>query len=68
LLGREAEVIGVSDHLAVELPLLIELAQQGKLDLSDVITQTVGLDADAINGVLDQLDEFGNEIRVVITP
>ena len=68
LLGREAEVIGVSDHLALELPLLIELVQQGKLDLLDVITQTVGLDADAINGVLDQLDEFGSEIRVVITP
>lgn len=68
LLGREAEVIGVSDHLALEIPLLIELAQSGKLDLSDVVTQTVGLDADAINGVLDQLDEFGNAVRVVITP
>jgi len=68
LLGREAEVIGVSDHLAQELPLLIDLVCQGKLDLSDVVTQKAPLDADAINRVLDQLDEFGSEVRAVIEP
>jgi 2-desacetyl-2-hydroxyethyl bacteriochlorophyllide A dehydrogenase len=68
LLNREAEIIGVSDHLAQELPLLIEFVRQGQLDLSDVVTETVPLDADAINDALDQLDEFGDKVRVVITP
>ncbi|MBN1811179.1 MAG: zinc-binding dehydrogenase [Anaerolineae bacterium] len=68
LLNREAEIIGVSDHLAEELPLLIEFVCQGQLDLSDVITETVDLDAGAINDALDQLDEFGDKVRVVIAP
>jgi 2-desacetyl-2-hydroxyethyl bacteriochlorophyllide A dehydrogenase len=68
LVNREAEIIGVSDHLAQELPLLIELVRQGKLDLSQVITYTVPLDADAINDTLDRLEAFGDEVRVVIVP
>jgi propanol-preferring alcohol dehydrogenase len=68
LLGREAEVIGVSDHLASELPGLIEWARQGKLDLSRVITRMVPLDAGAINGVLDELEQFGETVRVVVQP
>jgi Zn-dependent alcohol dehydrogenase len=42
--------------------------RQGQLDLSDVITETVDLDAGAINDALDQLDEFGDKVRVVIAP
>jgi 2-desacetyl-2-hydroxyethyl bacteriochlorophyllide A dehydrogenase len=68
LLGREAEIIGASDHLLQELPLLIEYARRGVLDLSDVVTRTVPLDADAINEVLDQLEGFGAGVRTVITP
>lgn len=68
LLGREAEVIGASDHLLQELPLLIEYARRNVLDLSDVVTRTVPLDADAINEVLDQLEGFGAGVRTVITP
>jgi 2-desacetyl-2-hydroxyethyl bacteriochlorophyllide A dehydrogenase len=68
LLGREAEIIGASDHLLRELPLLIEYARREVLDLSDVITRTVPLDADAINEVLDQLEVFGAGVRTVITP
>jgi propanol-preferring alcohol dehydrogenase len=68
LLNREAEIIGVSDHLAKEIPLLTEFVRQGQLDLADVITETVPLDAGAINDALDQLDEFGDKVRVVITP
>jgi 2-desacetyl-2-hydroxyethyl bacteriochlorophyllide A dehydrogenase len=68
LLNREAEIIGVSDHLAEELPLLIDFVCHGQLDLSDVITETVDLDASVINDALDQLDEFGDRVRVVITP
>ena len=52
LLNKEAEIIGVSDHLAQELPLLLNLARQKKLDLTRIITRRVPLDAAAINSIL----------------
>ena len=66
LLGKEAEVIGSDDHLLQELPLLIEYARRGVLDLSDVVTRTVPLDAEAVNRALDGLERFGSDIRTVI--
>ncbi len=66
VLNKEAEIIGVSDHLAQELPLLIEWVRQGKLDLSGVVTRTVPLDAGAVNEALDGLERFGEEGRSVI--
>jgi threonine dehydrogenase-like Zn-dependent dehydrogenase len=66
VLNKEAEIIGVSDHLAQEIPLLTEWVRQGRLDLSRVITQTVPLEAGAINDALDRLEKFGDEVRVVI--
>jgi propanol-preferring alcohol dehydrogenase len=68
LLGKEAEVIGSNDHLLQELPLLIELARRGKLNLSQAVTRTVALEANAINEVLDKLEHFGGDIRTVIVP
>jgi propanol-preferring alcohol dehydrogenase len=68
ILNKEAEIIGVSDHLASELPLLLELARAGTLDLSQGIIRTVPLDAEVVDGVLDRLEEFGDDVRVVITP
>lgn len=68
LLNKEAELIGVSDHLAQELPLLIEWVRRGELDLAGLITRTVPLDAGPINDVLDRLEGFSDELRVVITP
>jgi 2-desacetyl-2-hydroxyethyl bacteriochlorophyllide A dehydrogenase len=68
LIGREGEVIGTNDHLLHELPLLLELARRGKLKLSEVVTRTVPLDADAINQVLDQLEQFRSDVRTVIVP
>jgi propanol-preferring alcohol dehydrogenase len=68
LLGREAEIIGAADHLLQELPLLIEYARRGVLDLSDVVTETIPLDAGAINEALNQLEVFGSGVRTVITP
>lgn len=68
LLTREAEVIGVADHLAQEMPLLIEFAREGKLDLKNVITRKVPLDADHINQVLDELDRYGDHVRTVVIP
>ena len=68
LLGNEAEIIGVSDHLATEILELIELARTRELDLTYVITETVRLDAGAINAVLDRLERFGDGVRAVIVP
>lgn len=68
LLNKEAEIIGVSDHLAQELPMLLEWAAQGKLDLSRVVTRTVPLEAEAINDTLDRLERFGQDVRVVVVP
>jgi 2-desacetyl-2-hydroxyethyl bacteriochlorophyllide A dehydrogenase len=68
LLCKEAELIGSSDHLASELPSLIELARRGRLDFSGVVTDTIPLDTDAVNAALDRLERFGSEVRVVIEP
>jgi propanol-preferring alcohol dehydrogenase len=68
LLGKEAEIIGVSDHLASEIPTLIDFVQAGKLDLSKVISHTIPLDVDLVNETFDQLDTYSHTGRVVITP
>ena len=65
---REKEIIGVSDHLLSELPYLLDLAEKGKLDLSNVVTKIVPLKADAINEVHHQLKDFKAEFRTVIKP
>jgi propanol-preferring alcohol dehydrogenase len=66
VLCQEAEIIGVSDHLASELPLLLNYAASGQLDLAPIVTRTVPLEADAINGVLDDLEKFGGATRTVV--
>jgi len=68
LINKEAEIIGVSDHLAQEFPLLLEWARLKKLDLSPLVTSTVPLEAEAINRALDNLEVFGDQVRVVIKP
>lgn len=68
LVLREGEIIGSSDHLAQELPPLIELARRGKLDLSGVVTDTLPLDAHAINAAMDRIHRFAGDVRWVITP
>jgi len=68
VLNKEAEIIGVSDHLASEIPLLLDLAGAGKIDLSHGVVRTVPLEPAAVNGVLDNLEKFGDDLRVVITP
>jgi propanol-preferring alcohol dehydrogenase len=68
VLNKEAEIIGVSDHLASELPRLLEWAVACKLDLSHAITRRVPLVADAVNGALDELERFGPTVRTVINP
>jgi propanol-preferring alcohol dehydrogenase len=68
LLGKEAEVIGCSDHLLEELPILLEFLRQGRIDFSHVITESVPLEAEAINDVLDALAHFKGRVRTVIKP
>jgi 2-desacetyl-2-hydroxyethyl bacteriochlorophyllide A dehydrogenase len=68
ILGKEAEIIGIADHLARELPTLIEFVRSGKLDLSKVISHKIPLNAKLINQTFDQLDAYKHAGRVVITP
>lgn len=68
LLGPERELIGSNDHLLQELPLLIELARRRALDLSDVVSRTIPLEANAINAALDDLEHFSENVRTVIIP
>ena len=68
LINREAEIIGVSDHLANEIPSLLDFARSGKLNFAEVVTRTVPLEATAINATLDRLEKFGEDVRVVIEP
>jgi len=68
ILGQEAEVIGCSDHLLEELPALIEFARQGRLNLADVVTETIPLDAGEVNEAINRLHQFESGIRTVITP
>lgn len=67
ILAKEAEIIGCSDHLLEELPLLVKLARQGRLDLSRVVTETIPLEPDAVNGAIHTLHRFGSGIRTVVT-
>jgi D-arabinose 1-dehydrogenase-like Zn-dependent alcohol dehydrogenase len=68
LINKEGEIIGVSDHLASEIPFLLEMAGTGKLDLSQGIIRPVPLEAGPINAALDNLEGFGDDVRVVIVP
>lgn len=68
LLNNESELIGVSDHLSDEIPELLSFTSQEKLDLTSAVTRTIPLDAEAVNHVLDKLEDFAGDIRVVITP
>jgi D-arabinose 1-dehydrogenase-like Zn-dependent alcohol dehydrogenase len=66
LINKEAEIIGVSDHLAAELPTLIELARSGKLRFPSEALRFVDLDAEQINASLDGLQNSIDHIRTVI--
>ena len=68
LVLREAEVIGAMDHFATEIEELFEMVEGGRLDLSDVVTSTIPLNAEAINDALNRLEKFEGGVRTVITP
>src|SRR5438477_11532863 len=68
LINREMEIIGVSDHLATELPALIEFARSGKLRFPPETLRVVDLDAGQVNAALDALQHSIDHVRTVIVP
>src|SRR5882724_6747058 len=68
LINRETEIIGVSDHLATELPALIEFARSGKLRFPPETLRVVDLDAGQVNAALDALRHSIDHVRTVIVP
>ena len=68
LINKEVEIIGVSDHLASELPRLIEFARIGKLRFPPEILRVVDLDAARINAALDSLQDSIDHVRTVVVP
>ncbi len=66
LIGKEASIVGVSDHLSSEIPRLIEMAASGALKLDHVVSETVPLEAGPVNAVLDSLERFSSPVRTVI--
>ena len=68
ILNREAEIIGVSDHLASELAELMRFVERGELDLTSAVSRVLPLDAATINGVLDDLEACRDAVRCVVRP
>jgi D-arabinose 1-dehydrogenase-like Zn-dependent alcohol dehydrogenase len=66
LINREVEIIGVSDHLAADLPTLIEFGRTGKLRFPSDALRFVDLDAEQINASLDAVQKSIDHIRTVI--
>jgi propanol-preferring alcohol dehydrogenase len=68
VINKEAEIIGASDHLASEIPLLLEWARTGKLQIPAAVTRVIELDAEPVNETLDGLENGTNYVRTVIKP
>ncbi|MDQ6655623.1 MAG: zinc-binding dehydrogenase [Verrucomicrobiota bacterium] len=66
LINKEVEVIGVSDHLASELPALLRYAASGKLTFPESALRFVDLDEREINTALDALERSTDYVRSVI--
>lgn len=68
LIRREAEILGVADHLSSEIDELLAWAAEGLIDVDAVITDTIPLQQEAVEAALVRLERFGSGIRTVITP
>ena len=66
LINKEAEIIGVSDHLANEIPALIEFVRSGELRFAPETLRLVDLDAAQINTALDAVQGSIDYVRTVI--
>jgi len=68
VINKEVEIIGVSDHLATELPLLMQFARNGKLSFPVGTLRSVSLDAAQINAALEEIAKSSDHIRTVMLP
>ena len=68
VVGREATIVGVSDHTRAEAEFALRLAAKGDLRLDAVITKRLPLEAAAVNAALDALAGFGPGVRSVVIP
>jgi D-arabinose 1-dehydrogenase-like Zn-dependent alcohol dehydrogenase len=68
VINKEVAIIGVSDHLAAELPMLMEFARSGKLRFPQGTLRFIDLDAGQINAALDAVENSTDHIRTVIVP
>ena len=66
LINKEAEIIGVSDHLASEIPELLRFAQTKQLQFPSDAFRFVDLEAEQINTALDELQDSIDHVRSVI--
>ena len=66
LINKEVKIIGISDHLATELPALIEFVRNGKLRFPPEALRVVDLSATQINAALDALQDSIDHVRTVI--
>lgn len=66
LINKEAEIIGVSDHLASELPALMEFVRTRQLQFPSEAFRVVDLEAGQINAALDALQDSIDHVRTVI--
>ena len=66
VINKEVEILGVSDHLATELPLLMQLARNGKLCFPQGTLRSIDLNAAQINDALDEVEKSSDYIRTVI--
>ena len=66
VIKKEVEILGVSDHLATELPLLMQLARNGKLCFPQGTLRSIDLDGAQINDALDEVEKSSDYIRTVI--
>jgi D-arabinose 1-dehydrogenase-like Zn-dependent alcohol dehydrogenase len=66
LINKEVEIIGVSDHLAAELPTLIEFARSSKLRFPSDALRFVRLNGEQINASLDAFQNSIDHVRTVI--
>lgn len=68
VLTRERRIIGCSDHTRADVNDLMEFAAAGKIDPSRAITRRVPLEAEAIDRVLDELENGTSHLRSVVLP
>lgn len=66
VINREAEIVGVSDHLRSELVTLMDFTRRGLIDLESVIVDRLSLDDSEVNSRLDALAAFRGRTRSVI--